>query len=225
VRVAVYSNPWEPSREDWALQRVTVERPHSFAGWTSPGAILPLATTVNMGTTVMNNLLTKTSVLPGFTIKFAVVHTALTGNSAFNPTIALSGAFGGVATILNTGTVPDVVQLIVYYDINGDNLYTPGEPVASLSNIRLGLETPLALIGTATSQTDIVLSWNPVPGAANYRVEMLVNGVWQVLTTTAGTSYTVTGLLANTPYQFRVFAVNGAVESTPAGPLTVTTLP
>ncbi|MFF3394212.1 chitinase [Streptomyces sp. NPDC002669] len=63
-------------------------------------------------------------------------------------------------------------------------------------------------VGTTTS-TSVALSWNAVPGASNYTVYR--NGT--KATTATGTSATVTGLTADTEYQFSVTATNAAGES------------
>ncbi|MFD8823671.1 chitinase [Streptomyces sp. NPDC059605] len=63
-------------------------------------------------------------------------------------------------------------------------------------------------VGTTTSSS-VALSWNAVPGATNYTVYR--NGT--KATTATGTSATVTGLAADTEYQFSVTATNAAGES------------
>ncbi|WSK01461.1 glycoside hydrolase family 18 protein [Streptomyces sp. NBC_01320] len=63
-------------------------------------------------------------------------------------------------------------------------------------------------VGTTTSSS-IALSWNAVSGATGYSV---YKGGTKV-TTSTGTSATVTGLAADTAYQFAVTATNAAGES------------
>nr|WP_313906143.1 glycoside hydrolase family 18 protein [Streptomyces sp. 130] len=70
-----------------------------------------------------------------------------------------------------------------------------------------GAPAGLAVGSTTTSSVD--LSWNPVSGATGYTVYK--DGV--KATTSTGTSATVTGLAADTAYQFAVTATNAAGES------------
>jgi hypothetical protein len=74
------------------------------------------------------------------------------------------------------------------------------------------------LTATATSSSQINLSWNTDSGASNgYIIERSPNGStgWtQVGTTAAGTTaYSDTGLAANTTYYYEVIAVNAAGDS------------
>ncbi|MFJ8883343.1 chitinase [Streptomyces sp. NPDC102402] len=68
---------------------------------------------------------------------------------------------------------------------------------------------PAGLTVGATTSSSIGLSWNSVSGATGYTV---YRGGTKA-TTTTGTSATVTGLAADTAYQFSVSATNSAGES------------
>ncbi|WP_411082107.1 chitinase [Streptomyces sp. cmx-18-6] len=68
---------------------------------------------------------------------------------------------------------------------------------------------PAGLTAGATTTSSVSLSWNAVSGATGYKVYR--DGV-QAATST-GTSATVTGLAADTAYQFSVSATNAAGES------------
>ncbi|MEU8561192.1 glycoside hydrolase family 18 protein [Streptomyces cyaneofuscatus] len=68
---------------------------------------------------------------------------------------------------------------------------------------------PAGLTAGATTTSSVALSWNAVSGATGYRVYR--DGVQA--TTSTGTSATVTGLAADTAYQFTVSATNAAGES------------
>jgi len=82
--------------------------------------------------------------------------------------------------------------------------------------------------GSSTANT-VPLSWTaPVTGgaAANYTVQYRATGTttWGTASSTVtGTSYTVTGLVASTGYDFQVFAVNGAGSGTPSATITAST--
>ncbi|MFE7238305.1 chitinase [Streptomyces sp. NPDC057582] len=68
---------------------------------------------------------------------------------------------------------------------------------------------PAGLTVGTTSSSSIALSWNAVSGATGYSVYKDGTKV----TTSTGTSATVTGLAADTAYQFAVTATNAAGES------------
>ncbi|MFI5903659.1 chitinase [Streptomyces cyaneofuscatus] len=68
---------------------------------------------------------------------------------------------------------------------------------------------PAGLAAGATTTSSVSLSWNAVSGATGYKVYR--DGVQA--TTSTGTSATVTGLSADTAYQFTVSATNAAGES------------
>ncbi|MFJ8847340.1 chitinase [Streptomyces cyaneofuscatus] len=68
---------------------------------------------------------------------------------------------------------------------------------------------PAGLTAGATTTSSVALSWNAVSGATGYKVYR--DGVQA--TTSTGTSATVTGLAADTAYQFSVSATNAAGES------------
>ena len=74
----------------------------------------------------------------------------------------------------------------------------------------------------ATSDTTIVLTWNKVEGAATYNVYQGTDTV--ALATVEDTTYTVSGLKAETEYTFAVTAVNDTVESAKSAEVKVTTL-
>ncbi|WP_405388885.1 glycoside hydrolase family 18 protein [Streptomyces sp. NBC_01102] len=69
--------------------------------------------------------------------------------------------------------------------------------------------TPAGLTVGTTTSSSVALSWNAVSGATGYTV---YRGDTKA-TTSTGTSATVTGLAADTAYQFSVSATNAAGES------------
>ena len=60
----------------------------------------------------------------------------------------------------------------------------------------------------AISATEIDLSWQPVADATAYYVDELINGGWETINTTNGTSFAATGLSPATMYGFSVGAYN-----------------
>ena len=73
---------------------------------------------------------------------------------------------------------------------------------------------PQPITGFAASSVtanSITLKWDKSDTANSYKLEMKKNGEWTVLTTTTGTSYTVTGLSPSTSYEFRISGINGTL--------------
>ncbi|MEU1230088.1 glycoside hydrolase family 18 protein [Streptomyces sp. NPDC005828] len=99
------------------------------------------------------------------------------------------------------------------YQADDLSLYGPGGDQVQLPTAPTGLTA-----GSPTS-TSVPLSWTAVPGATSYNV---YQGSTRVQTVT-GTTATVSGLTASTPYTFQVTAVNTAGESPKSAAVTATT--
>ncbi|WP_424211522.1 chitinase [Streptomyces sp. BI20] len=80
--------------------------------------------------------------------------------------------------------------------------------------------TPTGLAVGAVTTSSVALSWNPVAGAASYRVVRDPGGV---STTTTSPALNVTGLAAGTAYSFTVRAANATGESAPSAAVPATT--
>lgn len=93
------------------------------------------------------------------------------------------------------------------------SLVGPGGPAVQLPAAPDGLRT-----GTVTA-TGVGLSWNAVPGATGYTVYR--DGAKAL--SVSGTSATVSGLTAQTAYNFQVTATNSAGESSKSAAVTATT--
>ena len=86
------------------------------------------------------------------------------------------------------------------------------------------LTTPAGLAAAPASQ-QVVLTWQAVAGAESYtihRAEGAAGGSFAEVGTSAVTTYTATGMTANTTYRFRVFATR-ETEVGPAAEVQVTT--
>ncbi len=86
----------------------------------------------------------------------------------------------------------------------------PGPPTLSISK---------------TSFCYITLTWSAPSGAVKYEVWDVTNTTYVLKVTTTGTTYTVNGLLAGTPYKFYVRALNNLnTKSDPSNTLNTSTL-
>ena len=87
---------------------------------------------------------------------------------------------------------------------------------------------PANLVAEATSETEIALTWDEVPGIYSYNVYQVVEvegeTTYELLGEAWWTEYTVTELTAATQYSFVVKAVNNVGESEASNVATATTL-
>ena len=74
---------------------------------------------------------------------------------------------------------------------------------------------PTGLSATAVSWSEVEVTWNAVSRADSYDIQMMESGgSWgETVDAGAGTSYSSTGLAANTQYRFRVRTVDGSRTS------------
>ncbi len=98
------------------------------------------------------------------------------------------------------GTSPYVVDDVSVYGPDGGGVPDPDPVVPS---------TPAGLAAGTVTSSSVSLSWGAVSGATGYKVYR--DGANPQ--TVSGTSATVTGLTADTAYQFQVSATNSAGES------------
>jgi len=111
----------------------------------------------------------------------------------------------------------------------GSSDYSLIKSVTTLSSSSGGGGTvpnaPTGVSATAQSSSSILISWSSVTGATSYNIEVRTTstGTWSSLTTVSGTSYTHTGLSADTQRWYRVFAVNSAGTSSASSIVNATT--
>ena len=80
---------------------------------------------------------------------------------------------------------------------------------ASVTATTDAFTAPGNFTATAASSTSVELTWDESPGTeVSYRIRQRVSGErrWQNATDVTGSSHTVTGLTADTTYQFRIYA-------------------
>ncbi|MFJ9432797.1 chitinase [Streptomyces sp. NPDC101490] len=125
-----------------------------------------------------------------------------------------------LSTTFTTGAATTSVTIYTHgwygtpaYQADDLSLYGPGGDPATIPTAPTGLAA-----GSPTSTT-VPLTWAAVSGATSYHV---YQGATKVQTVT-GTSTTVTGLTASTPYTFQVTAANSAGESPKSALVNATT--
>jgi titin len=104
----------------------------------------------------------------------------------------------------------------------GDGNYTDSASTRTL------LSAPTGMTATATSTTQINLSWNDSSGETGYRVERLSGTNWVQLGENLDaddTDLSITGLIAGTAYSYRVRAINSGGLSGSSNTATATTIP
>lgn len=118
----------------------------------------------------------------------------------------------------------------VYYRVRAENSYGESAWTSSASGTTHTLPTAAPVIaGTASSSSQINLSWAVVANATGYVVERSTDGnTWSVratLNSGTTTSYADTGLAGSTTYHYRVLASGSCGYTTgPSNVVTVTTL-
>ncbi|MFC8895975.1 chitinase [Streptomyces cinereoruber] len=108
------------------------------------------------------------------------------------------------------GTSPYLVDDVSVFGPDGGGVPDP-DPVVPT--------TPAGLAAGGTTSSSVDLSWGAVSGATSYKVYR--DGASPQ--TVSGTSATITGLAADTAYQFQVSAVNSAGESAKSSAVTART--
>ncbi len=187
----------------------------------APNPVTGLATNSATATTVTLSWSTPS----GPAVAFYVAQYRITGsNGGF--TAAASGITGTSYTV--TGLVPSTEYDFEVYAVNSAGSSTPSGIATGATTI-YAPGTPTGLtVGTPT-QTTVPLSWiAPTSGGAvaTYTVQYRVtgSGSWTMIAGLIGTSYTVPGLSAGTPYDFQVCAVNGGGFSAFTATTTATTV-
>jgi hypothetical protein len=138
--------------------------------------------------------------------------TALTRAQSIDVTASLTGLTLGSTYLVQVATVNE-----------------QGVSAWSASSTLLMVNLPAQVTGlTAGSATtaSVPFTWSAATGAVNYlaQYKKTSDSTWVTAATLTGTSYTFTGLLDATSYDFRVIASNGAGQGTASTTSTVSTL-
>lgn len=86
--------------------------------------------------------------------------------------------------------------------------------------------TPSGLSATSITQTSATVNWGAVSGATSYNLQYKLSSssTWTTITAITGTSRSLTGLTANSTYNYQVQAVCGSTSSTYSSAASFTTL-
>jgi hypothetical protein len=88
--------------------------------------------------------------------------------------------------------------------------------IGAVETLNYSASPPSSFVATATSTSQVALSWAAVPGATGYEVwRSSLNGQFSLVQTVGGTSANDTGLAADTTYLYKVRTTSGSAFSNP----------
>jgi fibronectin type 3 domain-containing protein len=138
--------------------------------------------------------------------------------------VDISGAVSGTDTsYTDTGLQ---VSATYYYKVAARSAYDEmGDQSSSVSVTIAAPETPTEVIVSARSSSGIQISWTAVAGASEYYVYRATSsdGEYSQIASTAGASYTNTGLSSSATYYYKVAAHNGIGTSSQSSSVSATT--
>jgi len=127
--------------------------------------------------------------------------------------IIKAGTAMGTTSYIHTDLTADTVY---WYYVTAVNNYGESDFSAYKAIVICEPDTPNAVDATATGSNTMTVRWSSVTGASSYKIYRATSqdGVkTEVSNSATSTSYSVSGLTANTTYYFFVKAVNGLGES------------
>ncbi len=100
---------------------------------------------------------------------------------------------------------------------NSGYLYSTPSNAATISTPAFPNQ-PADFLVTGVSDTELKLSWSDLSNETQYRIERLISGTWNTVTTVPAntTSFTISGLTEYTLGTFRVVAINALGQSAPS---------
>jgi M6 family metalloprotease-like protein len=129
---------------------------------------------------------------------------------------------GGVATVERTWYQPGTHWVTAQY--SGDSIYEPSTSAVLYQVVQPEAGAPTGLVATATSATQVSLTWNAVPTASYYYVQRLANGEYSYAGSPTASSLLDSGLTANTTYFYSIAAVSPSSEFFWSAPEPATTV-
>lgn len=132
-------------------------------------------------------------------------------------TVTFTG-FNFVLGDIQSGSMPDAgTYLVLFLYFNGVAIVNWTEPSLEVANLTpLTAPANFAAVPGTDPETEVDLSWSAVPNVSSYEIQYSVSGgagPWIALTTPASgaTTYTHTGLTANTTYHYRIRAIGDGI--------------
>jgi len=141
-------------------------------------------------------------------------------------------SFGGVAatsvTIVDANTITAVspAHAIGTFDVTVTN-GTTATLAGGFTYFVTPLSAPAGVVATASSTTNVNVSWSAVAGASSYEVyHRIAGGAWTLIAATASTNTAIGGRTPNTAYLYvvRALGASGAVSLDSAPELATTTI-
>jgi len=146
--------------------------------------------------------------------------------------LSYSGTYNMVGTV-NSTTFTDtglLANTAYYYKVAAYNSIGASEQSSSVSATTSGsngatLSVPANVTATAVSSSSITVSWSVVSGANGYLIyrSLSYSGIYDEVGDAYSTSFTDTGLSANTAYYYKVSAFNNYTETAQSSPVSATT--
>lgn len=89
------------------------------------------------------------------------------------------------------------------------NEYSPSARIKAATLGSSGKPSAVSGVSATVTDSSVTLSWNKNAGADSYEVDMYKNGKWTFVQKLADCTCTVSGLSAETAYEFKIFAFKG----------------
>lgn len=142
-----------------------------------------------------------------------------------NLNVGNNNAWGATGLTANT----QYFYRVRAYNSGGTSGYSNVISLSTLPNAPTG---PVAIAATNITQTSFTANWNPLTGAASFVLDISGDNLFQNFVPNFNnrnvgnvTSFQVSGLTANTPYYYRVRAVNTGGTSANSNIVSLITLP